>query len=55
MGDNIEADVVAAHTAGLPALLVWTGVSTPEDLAASGVNVEHVEESVAALAAAFAA
>jgi len=53
VGDNIEADVVAAHTAGLPALLVWTGVSTPADLAASGVQVEHVEESVAALAAAF--
>jgi 4-nitrophenyl phosphatase len=53
VGDNIEADVVAAHTAGLPALLVWTGVSTPEDLAASGVAVEHVEDSVAALAAAF--
>jgi HAD superfamily hydrolase (TIGR01450 family) len=55
VGDNIEADVVAAHTAGLPALLVWTGVSTPEELAASGVKVEHVEESVAALAAAFGA
>jgi 4-nitrophenyl phosphatase len=53
VGDNIEADVVAAHTAGLPALLVWTGVSTPEELAASGVKVEHVEESVAALVAAF--
>lgn len=55
VGDNIEADVVAAHTAGLPALLVWTGVSTPADLEASGVKVEHVEESVAALAAAFGA
>ena len=36
VGDNIEADVVAAHTAGLPALLVWTGGSTPADLEASG-------------------
>jgi HAD superfamily hydrolase (TIGR01450 family) len=53
VGDNIEADVVAAHTAGLPALLVWTGVSTPADLAASGVEVEHVADSVAALATAF--
>lgn len=53
VGDNIEADVMAAHTAGLPALLVWTGVSTPADLAASGVAVEHVADSVAALAAAF--
>ena len=53
VGDNIEADVVAAHTAGLPALLVWTGVSTPADLEASGVTVEHVADSVAALATAF--
>lgn len=53
VGDNIETDVLAAHAVGLPALLVWTGVSTPADLAASGVQVEHVEESVAALAAAF--
>ena len=54
VGDNIEADVVAAHTAGLPALLVWTGVSTPADLEASGVRVEHVADSVEALARAFA-
>jgi HAD superfamily hydrolase (TIGR01450 family) len=53
VGDNIEADVVAAHTAGLPALLVWTGVSTPADLEASGVQVEHVADSVEVLAAAF--
>ena len=53
VGDNIEADVVAAHTAGLPALLVWTGVSTPADLEASGIAVEHVADSVAALAVAF--
>jgi 4-nitrophenyl phosphatase len=54
VGDNIETDVVAAHTVGLPALLVWSGVSTRAELEASGVAVEHVEESVAALAAAFA-
>ena len=53
VGDNIEADVMAAHAAGLPALLVWTGVSTPADLAASGVAVEHVADSVAVLATAF--
>jgi 4-nitrophenyl phosphatase len=53
VGDNIEADVVAAHTAGLPALLVWTGVSTPADLEASGVEVEHVADSVEVLATAF--
>lgn len=53
VGDNVEADVLAAHTAGLPALLVYTGVSTPADLKASGVRVEHVADSVAALAEAF--
>jgi HAD superfamily hydrolase (TIGR01450 family) len=54
VGDNIEADVIAAHTAGLPALLVWTGVSTQADLAASGVAVEHIADSVEALATSFA-
>jgi HAD superfamily hydrolase (TIGR01450 family) len=54
IGDNIETDVLAAHAVGLPALLVWTGVSTPADLAASGVEVAHVAESVMALADAFA-
>ena len=55
VGDNIEADVVAAHTAGLPAMLVFTGVSSREDLAATpGLGVEHVDESVAALVDAFA-
>ena len=53
VGDNLEADVVAAHTAGLPALLVLTGVSTRADLDASGVAVEHVAETVQALADAF--
>lgn len=53
VGDNLEADVVAAHTAGLPALLVFTGVSSRADLEASGVAVEHVAETVGALAEAF--
>lgn len=53
VGDNIETDVLAAHAVGLPALLVWTGVSTPADLAASGVQVAHVADSVMALAEAF--
>jgi HAD superfamily hydrolase (TIGR01450 family) len=55
VGDNLEADVVAAHTAGLPALLVLTGVTTREELEASGVRVEHVLASVADLPAAFGA
>lgn len=53
VGDNIETDVLAAHAVGLPALLVWSGVSTPADLAASGVVVEHVADGVGALATAF--
>lgn len=53
VGDNLEADVVAAHTAGLPALLVLTGVTTRAELEASGVAVEHVLDSVAELPAAF--
>jgi 4-nitrophenyl phosphatase len=54
VGDNLEADVVAAHTAGLPALLVFTGVSSRADLDASGLAVEHVADTVEALAQAFA-
>jgi HAD superfamily hydrolase (TIGR01450 family) len=53
VGDNIETDVLAAHAVGLPALLVWSGVSTPADLAASGVEVAHVADTVMALADAF--
>ena len=53
VGDNLEADVVAAHAAGLPALLVLTGVTTREEFVASGVAVEHVLDSVADLPAAF--
>lgn len=53
VGDNIETDVLAAQAVGLPALLVWSGVSTPADLAASGVTVEHVADNVGALATAF--
>jgi HAD superfamily hydrolase (TIGR01450 family) len=55
VGDNLEADVVAAHAAGLRALLVFTGVTTREQLEASGVAVEHVLESVAGIAGALEA
>jgi len=53
VGDNLEADVVAAHAAGLPALLVLTGVTTRAEYEASGVAVEHVLESVADLSSVF--
>ncbi|MDP8921948.1 MAG: HAD-IIA family hydrolase [Chloroflexota bacterium] len=53
VGDNLEADVVAAHAAGLPALLVLTGVTTRAEFEASGVAVEHVLDSVADLPAAI--
>jgi ribonucleotide monophosphatase NagD (HAD superfamily) len=50
VGDNIEADVAAAHAVGMDALLVYTGVSTPGDLESSGTGVEHALPSVADLA-----
>ena len=53
VGDNIETDILAAHAVGMAALLVWSGVSTPADLAASGVQVAHVADTVMALADAF--
>ena len=50
VGDNLEADVGAAHAVGMDALLVMTGVTGPEELRHSGVTVEHVLPSVAELA-----
>jgi HAD superfamily hydrolase (TIGR01450 family) len=53
VGDNLEADAAAAHAVGLDALIVLTGVTSPRELEASGVSVEHVLPSVADLADQF--
>ncbi|MCC6176935.1 MAG: HAD-IIA family hydrolase [Chloroflexi bacterium] len=53
VGDNLDADIGAAHAAGLPALLVLSGVTSRAELEARGIAVEHVSESVVDLARAF--
>ncbi|MGI9147174.1 MAG: HAD-IIA family hydrolase [Chloroflexota bacterium] len=50
-GDNLEADIVGAHAAGMDALLVLTGVSTGAE--ACPDPPEHVLPSVADLGALF--
>jgi HAD superfamily hydrolase (TIGR01450 family) len=35
LGDRLDTDIAGAHAAGLPSLLVLTGVSTPADLLAA--------------------
>ena len=50
VGDNLEADVGAAHAVGMDALLVLTGVTDAADLRSAGATVEHVLPSVAELA-----
>jgi ribonucleotide monophosphatase NagD (HAD superfamily) len=52
VGDNVDVDVAGAHTAGMDALLVRTGVSQAggEGLLAP----EHILDSVADLAGLFA-
>ncbi len=50
VGDNLDADVGAAHAAGLDALLVLSGVTDERELGQSGLSVEHVLPSVAELA-----
>ena len=51
VGDNPEADVAAAHAAGMDALLVLTGVARPDGLGPPALAADHVLPSVADLAA----
>jgi len=49
VGDNLEADIGAAHAVGMDALLVLTGVTNEAELRSAGMTAEHILPSVAEL------
>jgi glycerol 3-phosphatase-2 len=53
VGDRLDTDIAGAHAAGLPSLLVLTGVSSPADLlgAAPDQRPDYVGHDLSALAA----
>lgn len=53
VGDDPKADIAAAHRVGLRGILVLTGKVTAEEALASGVLLETVAESLAAVVAAL--
>jgi HAD superfamily hydrolase (TIGR01458 family) len=46
VGDDLEADVLAAQAAGLTGILVRTGKFRPEQLRAAAVQPDHVIDSI---------
>lgn len=53
IGDRLNTDIEGAMQAGLKAALVLTGVTTPAELAASGLEPDGVYEDLPALLAAW--
>ena len=53
IGDRLDTDIQGAQQAGLPAVLVLTGVTTRATLAASEINPEGVFDDLPALIAAW--
>jgi 4-nitrophenyl phosphatase len=51
VGDNLASDIGAAQAAGMPSLLVQTGITSPADLAGSAVRPDYTLPSVADLPA----
>ncbi|MGZ8651503.1 MAG: HAD hydrolase-like protein, partial [Actinomycetota bacterium] len=49
IGDRLETDIAAAAGLGWDSLLVLTGISRPEDLAASPITPTFVAEDLSAL------
>jgi 4-nitrophenyl phosphatase len=53
LGDRLETDILGGQQAGLPTILVLTGVTSAEDLATSDIQPTWVFDSIAELAAAL--
>ena len=54
IGDRLDTDIQGAQDAGLPAALLFTGVTSPAILAASAIQPEGVFDDLPALMAAWA-
>jgi 4-nitrophenyl phosphatase len=55
LGDRLDTDILGAQRAGLRAILVLSGVTTPEILAASAIRPDEVYADVRAIAQAWSA
>ncbi|MBI1256162.1 MAG: HAD hydrolase-like protein, partial [Chloroflexi bacterium] len=53
IGDRLDTDIQGAQAAGLPAALVFTGVTSPAILAASAIQPEGIYDDLPALMAAW--
>jgi 4-nitrophenyl phosphatase len=49
LGDRLETDILGGQNAGLTTILVLSGITTPDDLAASPIQPDLVFEDIAAL------
>jgi ribonucleotide monophosphatase NagD (HAD superfamily) len=54
IGDRLDTDVVGGHRAGLRTILVLSGVTAPQQLAAASQQPDAVVPNLAAVAALFA-
>jgi len=55
LGDRLGTDILGAQRLGIPTIGVLSGVTTPEQMAASSIQPDLVFESIAELAEALAA
>jgi 4-nitrophenyl phosphatase len=53
LGDRLDTDIAGARRAGLPAILVLSGVTTADELAASPLQPDEVYADISALAEAW--
>ncbi len=49
VGDRLNTDIVGAHNAGLPSLLVLSGIATYEEATTASIQPTHILPNIAAL------